>query len=265
VRPPQYQLIAGDGADLAIVGTGEADLIVTSPPYFADATEALLRRPVAEQTEPDRVRREVAAFALTLRPVFAEMARVLRPGGALVLQTKDLRYGRALVELAGIHRELAEATGLTLATKVYWHKVVARGAPSSAFRRAPLVGSFRADDVEEFLVFGHAGGIERRRARVDLPPEELAACAAPVWRWPPLGNARAHPYQSPPRLVRRFFALYSAPGDLVVDPFAGHGTTLKEAVAMGRRAIGYEIDQARAAAADRSVARALPGVPGVRP
>ena len=32
------------------------------------------------------------------------------------------------------------------------------------------------------------------------------------------------------------------PGDLVVDPFAGHGPTLLEARAMGRRSIGWDVD-----------------------
>jgi site-specific DNA-methyltransferase (adenine-specific) len=57
--------------------------------------------------------------------------------------------------------------------------------------------------------------------------------------------------------VRRFIALYSEPGDLVVDPFAGHGTTLRVALAMGRRAIGYEIDQRHASMADRLIHTAL--------
>jgi DNA modification methylase len=52
-------------------------------------------------------------------------------------------------------------------------------------------------------------------------------------------------------------ALFSCPGDLVVDPFAGHGTTLRVALTMGRRAIGYEIDQECAAQADAHIERAL--------
>lgn len=42
-------------------------------------------------------------------------------------------------------------------------------------------------------------------------------------------------------LVEEFLAEYTAPGDLVLDPFAGFGTTLVVAERMSRRAIGVEL------------------------
>jgi tRNA G10 N-methylase Trm11 len=45
-----------------------------------------------------------------------------------------------------------------------------------------------------------------------------------------------------PELARRIIAEYSRPGDLVVDPAAGIGTTVVEAAALGRRAVGIEHD-----------------------
>ncbi len=108
------------------------------------------------------------------------------------------------------------------------------------------VGAFTAPDVEEFLVFTHAGAQLARTEVVDLSADELAACRDPLWTVPGSGGAKRHPYQSPANVIRRFVALYSAAGDLVVDPFAGGGTTLRVATALGRRAIGYEIDAALA-------------------
>jgi tRNA G10 N-methylase Trm11 len=51
----------------------------------------------------------------------------------------------------------------------------------------------------------------------------------------------------PPELVRTFLAEYTHPGDLVFDPFAGFGTTLRVAEEMGRRAGGIEYDPERCA------------------
>ena len=45
----------------------------------------------------------------------------------------------------------------------------------------------------------------------------------------------------PPHLARYFIAKYSAPGDLVADPFCGKGTTLFEAARRGRAAVGGEV------------------------
>ena len=52
----------------------------------------------------------------------------------------------------------------------------------------------------------------------------------------------SHPTEKPEGMVRQFVEWFSDPGDVVVDPFAGSGTTLVAARDMGRRAIGCEVD-----------------------
>jgi site-specific DNA-methyltransferase (adenine-specific) len=47
----------------------------------------------------------------------------------------------------------------------------------------------------------------------------------------------------PEELVERIIKLYSFPGDTVLDPFAGTGTTLIVAKKLGRKAVGYEINK----------------------
>jgi site-specific DNA-methyltransferase (adenine-specific) len=50
-----------------------------------------------------------------------------------------------------------------------------------------------------------------------------------------------HPCPKPEELCRYVVDLFSANGQLVVDPFMGSGTTLRAAKDLGRRAIGIEI------------------------
>lgn len=50
-----------------------------------------------------------------------------------------------------------------------------------------------------------------------------------------------HPCQLPPMLMRRLYALYTQPGELVLDPFNGAGTSTLVAEQMGRRFIGIEL------------------------
>ncbi|MBM3190311.1 MAG: site-specific DNA-methyltransferase [Chloroflexi bacterium] len=50
------------------------------------------------------------------------------------------------------------------------------------------------------------------------------------------------PAKFPPQLPRKFIEALTAPGDVVLDPMAGSGTTVLEAYLAGRRGIGFDID-----------------------
>lgn len=50
-----------------------------------------------------------------------------------------------------------------------------------------------------------------------------------------------YPARFSPRFVRASIQAFTQPGDLVIDPFMGGGTTLVEAMALGRRAVGTDI------------------------
>jgi len=226
------------------LATGEADLVLTSPPYYPSELEPLLRAPRRAQLDLDHVRATVVRFALSLRPVFLECARVLRPDGALVVQTKDLRYGGRLIGLAHVHREVAESCGFQLVTRLFWRRTrdpLRHGAADAALELATDTGGFVAADVEEFLVLAGSAG-PRRAGSVEIAREELAIMRSPLWTLPASGGRRAHPHASPPSVIQRLCALYSKPGELVVDPFAGGGTNLRVARRMGRRTIGWDID-----------------------
>jgi DNA modification methylase len=253
----QYQLIYGDAAQMDVLGSDETDLIVTSPPYFDDNTEHYLRRPASEQDEVDCVGRLVAAFAYSLRPVFEEMARILRPRGVLVVQTKDIRYGGFLLPMTSIHRELAESAGMKLFTRAFWHRM-RKTSPSSSFAKSPRVGSFRNDDVEELLFFAKGAPPERRDAELEMDEEEIKKCLWPLWHMSGARMHRIHPHQSPKIFAKRCIALFSEPGDLVVDPFAGSAMNLKVAVEMNRRAVGYEITEKYARLADSDLMKSKP-------
>src|SRR3989442_14096843 len=60
--------------------------------------------------------------------------------------------------------------------------------------------------------------------------------------WGPHGYHR-YPAKFIPQLVSRLIELYSAPGDLVGDPFLGSATTGIEALRLGRRFWGSDISQ----------------------
>lgn len=54
-------------------------------------------------------------------------------------------------------------------------------------------------------------------------------------------NFYRYPARFSPKLVRAAIEAFTEPGDLVLDPFVGRGTTLVEAMVLGRNAIGAAI------------------------
>ena len=71
-----------------------------------------------------------------------------------------------------------------------------------------------------------------------------APCARRSGTSPPSGHGtsarKAHPAPFPVELARRCIRLSTWPGEYVLDPFAGTGSTLVAAAQLGRRAIGIE-------------------------
>ena len=64
-----------------------------------------------------------------------------------------------------------------------------------------------------------------------------------------------HPTQKPLGLMRWLIERHSRPGDLILDPYAGSGTTLRAAKDLGRRAIGIEIEPLYCETAARRLAQ----------
>ena len=64
------------------------------------------------------------------------------------------------------------------------------------------------------------------------------------------------PLAFPDARVSRLVELYSAPGDVVLDPFRGNGTTCRVAYDLGRAGIGFDIDPASVARARLRLAAA---------
>ena len=53
-------------------------------------------------------------------------------------------------------------------------------------------------------------------------------------------TSKIHPFRKPPSLLKRLILNHSKPGDIILDPFFGSGTTLSEAEKNGRHYIGIE-------------------------
>jgi modification methylase len=98
------------------------------------------------------------------------------------------------------------------------------------------------------------------------PPERVPlavwACAQISPQYQRAGRylpaSSTHPGKMLPELARRLVVEYCLPGGLVADPMCGIGTALVEAAALGRRAVGAELDARWVDLARANLAYALP-------
>jgi site-specific DNA-methyltransferase (adenine-specific) len=81
--------------------------------------------------------------------------------------------------------------------------------------------------------------------------------------YPNDANEVDHPCAKPIRMVRWLVNRASLPGELVLDPFMGSGTTLEAAKSLGRRAIGVEIEERYCEIAARRCAQEVLPLEGV--
>jgi DNA modification methylase len=72
---------------------------------------------------------------------------------------------------------------------------------------------------------------------------ESAEKITDVWSLPTSTGRNGHGAEFPLALAGRCIALTTAPGDLVLDPFVGSGTTAVAAIELGRRCLGYDISE----------------------
>ena len=91
-----------------------------------------------------------------------------------------------------------------------------------------------------------AKGYKKRLGNITLSSGQASALKQAVLDSSPVSGLTHNFYRYParfsPNFVRTTIQLFSKPGDLILDPFVGGGTSLVEARALGRRAVGIDIN-----------------------
>ena len=85
----------------------------------------------------------------------------------------------------------------------------------------------------EMVMVAHKAGGKLAWANEDKTQRNVIACSPP--------RDRLHPNEKPVALVEKFILLHTKPGDVVLDPFMGSGTTGVAALKHGRQFIGIEV------------------------
>ncbi len=217
------------------------DLVVTSPPYHN------LRVYSNDPCDLSNCESYEEYYYL-LGLVITECERVLKPGAKFIMQYEDYNYtlgrdGRMGQEsLTGDINKIFLDRGFSLWTKAFWRKYSAQRAMLAQgnlyYRNMKARETILAANVGFVYVYKKSGNYETIKAS-DITLAEWADWADGVWNIPNSGISHSTPFAE--ELVKRCVKLWSCPGDTVLDPFGGGGTTNKVAIECGRNAIGIEL------------------------
>lgn len=94
----------------------------------------------------------------------------------------------------------------------------------------------------EFILVAHKGAPRlQHKGTTDLTKEEFLLWTRNVWLMRTVHD-KNHPAPFPEELPKRLMKLYTYPGDTILDPFVGRGTTMVACVNNNRNGIGIEIN-----------------------
>lgn len=262
------RLIQGDCIKgMAALANGSIDLVFADPPFN-----------IGYGYDVYNDRRDDDHYLDWTRQWAAEVVRILKPDGTFWLAIGD-EYAAELKLI--VHREL----GLSFRSWVIWYytfgvncarKFSRSHAHLLYFTRDPKEYTFNDDVVRvpsaRQLIYADARANPRGRLPDDtwiLRPQDVPdgfTADQDTWHASRVcgtfkERAGWHGCQMPEQVLGRIINACSNPGDLVLDPFAGSGTTLAVAKKLGRRFLGFELSPEYAARINARLASTETGQP----
>src|SRR5580692_2473052 len=247
-------IITGDClAEMARLPAGSVDLVFADPPYYLQLNGELHRPDNSRVDGVEEAWDKFADFAeydRFTRDWLAACRRLLKPSGALwVIGTYHniFRIGAALQDL-----------GFWILNDVVWRK----SNPMPNFRGRRFTNAHEtllwcARDRDARYTFNYEA-MKALNDELQMRSDWLIPICGGQERLRDETGKKAHPTQKPEALLHRVLLASSRPGDIVLDPFCGTGTTGAVARRLGRRFIGIERDPAYAALARARIAAVTP-------
>ena len=236
---------------LQVLPENSVALVVTSPPYFVGKDYELAVN--GENGSGNRIPETYFEFLDMLRRVFQECQRVLEPGGRIAINVANLGRKPYRSLSADITSILQDDLGLLLRGEVIWEKGSAASG-SCAWGSFALASNPVLRDMTERVIIASKGRFSRTRTSkarraAGLPWESTLAnddfveITRDVWKIDAESARRVgHPAPFPIELPRRLIDLFTYKDDIVVDPFAGSGTTILASARAGRIGVGFDTE-----------------------
>ncbi len=213
-------------------------LVVTSPPYNIGKPYGIYQDKIALNDWED-----------LLRDVSREVFRILTPDGSFFLNLSPIPYGkgREILPLPFFGYQILKDSGFFLRNMITWTFNNMQNCTNRLSGRYENIlwavkdldhYIFNLDEVRIPFLSKNDKRLEGKSGR---NPTD-------VWYFDRVNNMTKkklglqHPTVYPLPMILRILKMSSNPGDTVLDPFVGSGTTLVAAKLLGRNGIGFEID-----------------------
>ena len=228
------------------------DLIISGPPYWTFIDYTAFNRGDDYLWRQDH---PYEAFLDDLGRWHRECFRVLRPGRYCIVNLATMAKGSKAYPIPFHAVGILEKIGFSFCFEIVWHKVSGGRTRARNFIQRPYPGNFTPNIRTEYLLVfrkrpsksfaKNLGRFGEKRYRVEVDDYFVRETANNVWHVPPpyKGNNPDHPCPFPLEVPSRLIQLFSLPGETVLDPFMGIGTTARAAKALGRHFIGYETEE----------------------
>lgn len=231
------RIICASSEQMSAIPDHSVHLMVTSPPYN-----------VSKEYDEDFTLDEYRGF---LNKVFGETHRVLVDGGRACVNIANVGRKPYIPLHAYILQDMLKL-GFVMRGEIIWNKSSSAG-PSTAWGSWKSASNPTLRDVHEYILIFSKGSYSRNghSGRSTISRDEFLEYTKSIWDFSAESARRiGHPAPFPLELPRRLIQLYSFEEDVVLDPFAGSGTTCIAAREAGRHFIGYEKNESYARLAE---------------
>jgi DNA modification methylase len=264
-----------DTAELlgSVVPERSIDLIVTSPPYpnsydyylyhklrmlwLGYDYRAVQAQEIGSRYEHSSRRASIDVFTTRMAPVMAGLARVLKPSKLAYLFVGDSVLAGVYYDMAEVYRDLADAAGFRFVDEAeYELNDVSRSFVST--RRSAGNGHGRSKLQRIVVLEGRASPslhpvapstrlsarpapVRPAQALVGVPPDGAVLALASEDAQRHIHSLGYYPSRFIPEIPRWAISQYSAPGNRVLDPFVGSGTTAVETLILDRESVACDV------------------------
>ena len=225
------KVICGDCIEVLANAKPFADLIFADPPFNIG---------YKYDKYYDKVKKK--NYIAWTKDWMAVCKKVLKPHGSFYIAIGD--------EYAANVKIIADELGLFMRNWIIWHYTFGQQTKNK-FARAHTHIFYFVNDKKKFTFNDYAVRVPSDRQLIynDRRANPKGKMPNDVWDEFPrvCGTFKErqgwHPCQMAESLLSRIIAVSSNPGDCVLDPFSGSGTTAAAAIQLGRNYVGVEISE----------------------